>query len=800
MSDADRFRVLETRPSLRAAQALNAPSEPSLLLPPLHAMPIEDLDDAGANRVRYPLQDLSDDPLLFGVPRHPFQGQDVPSLDGNLLLRRLGSGGMGTVYFGLQSRLRKEVAVKVMPIQVGAQEPSRALRFVREAQLAARIQSPHLVGVQDVNKQAGVFYIVMEYIRGETAGDYAKRVVKQGKRGLEEAQALEICAAAAKGLAAAHAEGIIHRDVKPDNILIPTSKNGEELYFAQAKLADLGLARSVAGDRPLTEVQAAMGTPGFMAPEQALDAQSAGKPADIFGMGATLYYLLAGHSPFAGRAPMKVLLATVQEPHEPIALLRPELSGATRAVLECCLAKDPELRYADAAVLSHVLKEARAALGSSIVPAPDAPAPAPEPPPAPPKEAPAPSSGSPAAPIAGSAEPKSDSSLLYAAGRLVTFVSGAAQQGLRKLRFAAALEAIHRAKAGPTEDRYQVELLAARAQVEGVEPSHAGLFEPSDDAKLLRATEALLRALQIKPKGDEAQDLLAKLGDPNELLLDLGGDVRMPLVLVRPGQFEMGDASGEVDARPVHRVALQRPFYLGKHPVTVRQFRRFVEATNYRTEAERGASGATIVGKQWRDDARAHWADPGFAQDDDHPVVLVTWYDAQHFLNWAVRQAKPLWPVPGEIGLALPTEAQWEYAARGAANRRYPWGMGWEGRKANHADHSLRHTGVEIWTMSDDDGYAYTSPVGHYANASWCGASDLSGNVWEWCRDYFAADYYQQSPPRDPAGPAKGTKRVLRGGSWFDQPKQCVATFRRAADPSSAHAHTGFRLALTWKR
>src|SRR5205807_2276357 len=134
---------------------------------------------------------------------------------------------------------------------------------------------------------------------------------------LSEIEALEICIAATEGLAAAHAEAIVHRDVKPDNILIPKSKQGE-LQLKAAKLADLGLARGEDSGDSLTGTRTALGTPGFMAPEQCMDAKKAKTPADVFSMGATLYALLACRTPFKGETPMETVLATLQKPHAPI--------------------------------------------------------------------------------------------------------------------------------------------------------------------------------------------------------------------------------------------------------------------------------------------------------------------------------------------------------------------------------------------------------------------------------------------------------------------------------------------------
>ncbi|MBE7465783.1 MAG: serine/threonine protein kinase [Planctomycetes bacterium] len=310
-----------------------------------------------------PPQDLSADKLLATAPRLSVADKPVPALGGIPLLAKLGQGGMGAVYYGRHPRLNVEVAVKVLPFNLADQNPGLIERFYREANIAARVRSPHLVQVTDVNEDCGLFFLVMEFVRGTSAGSYLRALRQAGRPGLSETTALDICIAAAQGLSAAHAEGVIHRDIKPDNIMLPYAKGTEEPQFQAAKLADLGLARGEGHDRSLTGTQAAMGTPGYMAPEQGMDAKNARKPADVFSMGATLYALLSGNAPFTGSSLMKVLLDTAQSPHVPIRQLRPEVSGVTEAVLARCLAKDPAQRYPDAFALLEALKICRRTIG-----------------------------------------------------------------------------------------------------------------------------------------------------------------------------------------------------------------------------------------------------------------------------------------------------------------------------------------------------------------------------------------------------------------------------------------------------
>src|SRR5205823_4676117 len=162
--------------------------------------------------------------LLANAPRIDTNGKATPALGGIPLLAKLGQGGMGAVYYGIHPRLQVAVAVKVLPFHLAQSQPDMIQRFFREAQIAARIKSSHLVNVLDVNEEKGLFYLIMEFVSGQSAGAHLRQIAKEGGAGLPETTALEICIAATEGLAAAHAENVVHRDIKPDNIMLPKAK------------------------------------------------------------------------------------------------------------------------------------------------------------------------------------------------------------------------------------------------------------------------------------------------------------------------------------------------------------------------------------------------------------------------------------------------------------------------------------------------------------------------------------------------------------------------------------------------
>ncbi|MCY3020241.1 MAG: SUMF1/EgtB/PvdO family nonheme iron enzyme [Planctomycetota bacterium] len=321
--------------------------------------------------------------------------------------------------------------------------------------------------------------------------------------------------------------------------------------------------------------------------------------------------------------------------------------------------------------------------------------------------------------------------------------------------------------------------------------SPATVAAPRADAEAAKATTVITqREARVWPlyNGKEpVGDYARHAGLPTAERLDLGG-VTMEFVLVPAGEFMMGSGDGRPDVRPVRRVCMTKPFYIGKYEVTVAQFRAFSGASGYLTECERaGNKGSTVKGARWQEVGGVNWRNPGFKQEDNHPVVLVTWDDAQRFVDWASKQTGK--------NVRLPTEAQWEYAARGPRSSRFPWGDQWDGTRANHGDRSLRNAGFRQWPCTqEDDGFAYTAPVGTYSGgASWCGAFDMVGNVWEWVRDYYSADYYAVAPAADPQGPADGGAYVLRGAGWNNP--GCDAVGRRG-NAGDMQTDFGFRVAL----
>jgi formylglycine-generating enzyme required for sulfatase activity len=246
------------------------------------------------------------------------------------------------------------------------------------------------------------------------------------------------------------------------------------------------------------------------------------------------------------------------------------------------------------------------------------------------------------------------------------------------------------------------------------------------------------------------------------------------MVFVPAGEFLMGREELGDDERPAHRVYLD-DFWIDRYEVTNDCFTRFVAATGHQTEAEKRGWGWVWQGAGWDKVEGADWRHPrgpdsGIEDKLDHPVVLVSWNDAVAYCQWAEK--------------CLPSEAQWEKAARGTwaeagHGRRYAWGDEFDRAKAN----------------TDEVGLGDTSSVGSFSpqGDSPYGACDMTGNVWEWVADWYGSDYYDQASPANPPGPADGTDKILRGGSWpFDEVYARTA-FRYNVRPDYTYDFVGFR-------
>jgi serine/threonine-protein kinase len=259
----------------------------------------------------------------------------------------LGRGGMAVVLKAVDPALNRTVAIKVLAIHLASCGAARQ-RFLREARAAAAVVHQHVVSVYAVDETGGLPYLVMEYVPGRSLQD---RLDRQGALALTEV--LRIGMQAAAGLAAAHAQGLVHRDVKPANILL---ENGVE----RARLTDFGLARAVS-DAALTQSGVVAGTPQYMAPEQARG-EAVDHRADLFSLGSTLYAMCTGHPPFRAESAVAVLRRVSDDEPRPVRELNSEVPAWLAAIIARLHAKDPAQRFQTAAEVADLLSRCLAHL------------------------------------------------------------------------------------------------------------------------------------------------------------------------------------------------------------------------------------------------------------------------------------------------------------------------------------------------------------------------------------------------------------------------------------------------------
>ena len=246
--------------------------------------------------------------------------------------RELGAGGMATVYLAEDLKHRRQVAVKVLrPELAAALGPER---FMQEIEIAARLQHPHILGVHDSGESGGFLYYVMPYVSGESLRD---RLAHHGELPIHDA--VRLLAEIVDALAYAHSLGVVHRDIKPENIM---------LSGRHALIMDFGVAKAVSeasGRNRLTTAGVALGTPAYMAPEQATADPNLDQRVDIYALGVLGYELLAGRPPFTGATPQQVLAAHVTTTPEPVTAHRPSVSPALASVIMRALEKRPADRW-----------------------------------------------------------------------------------------------------------------------------------------------------------------------------------------------------------------------------------------------------------------------------------------------------------------------------------------------------------------------------------------------------------------------------------------------------------------------
>ncbi len=341
-----------------------------------------------------------------------------------------------------------------------------------------------------------------------------------------------------------------------------------------------------------------------------------------------------------------------------------------------------------------------------------------------------------------------------------------------------------------------------------------------NDKRYSEAVKEAERALELDPTNAGALALKKfaanpPVDKPKKLPIDYVDSNKKEYRLIQASSFTMGSPlTGEevvkkyslpqewvkyYDDAPQHKVTLTQDFYLAKLPVTRGEFKRFVEAENYKTTAEKkGSAWTRTKDGDWKYVEGKSWRDPDFSQTDDHPVVCISYDDALAYLAWLNKNAKPSPELNGFKPIyRLPTEAEWEYACRAGTQTEFFWGdEEKDGKGYLNAAGTEDAPNGRKWNyhFSFDVGYSATSPVGVFKPNPW-GLYDMLGNVLEWTSDWYGD--YPKGSVTDPKGAESGSFRALRGGGWNNSPANCRCAFRNGVVPAKRRANVGARVAFS---
>jgi len=658
------------------------------------------------------------------------------------ILEELGRGGFGIVYKARDKALNRLVAVKELHPGLTI-DPTFISRFKHEAQIAANLDNPNLVPVYEFGQAEGRYYIVMGYMPGGSLKDLLK---KEGR--LSKERTFEILQQIGVGLAYAHKQGVIHRDLKPGNILFDAK--------GQARVSDLGFAKLLhsKSSASMSTSGGLVGTPAYMAPE-IWRGKGAGASTDIYSLACILVEMLTAKPLFDGESTPEVMF----KHFEPLQLPE-DLPLEWKAVLEQGLEKKPEDRIGNVDDLISRLQQAEQWAAPTI---PDLPKredlePQREP-------------GQEAAKLPEIVESVKQDQVARKQAQNSQGIEESpdkpsSEDGEEHFHAADAINSgtqnkgsgFEGGKPGTPQNKTPVYIglgmlallaifLVARSGIFSARPqsiAESEVIQMQDTAtKQSNPTQTPIKTSTPKPiktatstpkpTSTIAPSPTSGLGVGSTKIREQDG---MEMVYIPEGSFDMGSTLSESQSQPVHKVYLDA-FWIDKLEVTNEQYEKCVLAGTCDLPVKNSSSTRNL-----------YYGNPQYY---DFPVINVTWYAARDYCEWAGRQ--------------LPTEAQWEKAAQGDLVNRtiFPWGnQSLTSQRANYHNSNLGDT----------------VKVGSYPEgASVYGALDMAGNVYEWVADWYVSDYYHsQQEWVNPQGPSAGTQKVARGGGWaYDEPSLRIA-------------------------
>ena len=684
------------------------------------------------------------------------------------LFEEIDSGGMATVHLGRQTAIggfAKIVAIKRMHHQF-AKDPQFVAMFLDEARLVARIKHPNVLPTLDLIDERGELFIVMEYLPGVTLGQLQIAVYKREER-IPVPIALRIICGMLHGLNAAHeAKGpngeplqLVHRDVSPENIFVGTD--------GVTRLLDFGMARAL--DRlHITQAGEVKGKLSVMAPEQ-VQGKIVTRQTDVFASGVVLWQALTGQRLIQGEHMAEIAHNVVHQVFEPPTHRVPSLPKKLDAIVMRALERDPEKRWPNAEKMAIALEAVcdlatqrevgmwvqrvawkrladRAKLVAAIESTPvgvgaD-------------KRLPPPARGAARVPAAEDSGGAMATSAPHSLDRLGQAASALLASSRETLAAMVQRNAEGKIDLAATMKQPRVAAIAALGALATI-LLVALIASSGEDASAASASgitpPTIIPAAKSAPPASSAQP---KTVDPR---------APIPAGEVLLGCNTWADTACALDEMPGRKVKLGA-FEIDRTEVTVREYRACVDAgeCNDKHVTEEGIEGVTLQPIE-----KCNYGRDG---REDHPINCVSHDQASAYCKWA--------------GGSLPTEAQWQKAAAGGDSWPYP-----TGESTLTCEHAV------MSQQGDGCGRGTTWPVGSKPKGkSPYGALDMAGNVAEWVIDWYDARYYREAPESDPAGPAQGAMRSVRGGNWRDAAPRMLRTSARDKRPPATHSiQVGFR-------
>ncbi len=663
-------------------------------------------------------------------------------IPGYTIIRELGQGGMASVLLANQECVDRKVALKILDHSL-TKDTSFCERFVREAKIIANLSHPNIVSVFEAGNHGDDYYLAMKYYPG---GDLKSRI----NNGIEVREVLSYLKQLSKALGFAHSEGYVHRDIKPENVLFDANDT--------LVLTDFGIAKSQKKVTKMTQMGAVIGTPHYMSPEQA-QGNSLDSRSDIYSLGIVLYEMLTGTTPFEAESDIALGIKHISAP---IPRLSTDIVSCEsfQLMIDKLLAKNPNDRYQSAEalivdinkfedlsnrtkVISPAQVQDRTVVLDSPVNKTDY--------------------GNP------SVKRRVKFTLFLGALLLCLFVGSFIYQAITKSPISDNRASISKNEANVIPDIVSLSFTSipsgASIKIDG---KNIGIT-PIDSYRLDKVAHEIIvehplyltmqETLDLSGSYDVKQHFVLEHANVDDQQVDFGelfrdklemGGYGPLLVAVPASNFIMGDltGNGKLNEQPSHEIKLDKSFGIGITEVTFADYDKFSSKT--------GKDKANDLG--WGRDSK--------------PVINISWNEAKEYLKWLSSQTG--------FNYRLPTEAEWEFAARGQTDSDYFWGNGLK-------------TGSARCFGCDRAIFSKTADVASY-DPNEFGLYDMHGNVMEWVEDCWSSDYATAVNDGTAVYSGDCSKRVLRGGAWFNQPLSLRSSARFFDDRSAQVNFYGFRV------